>query len=99
MASGLPVITSRKNGGAEIISHGSDGLILEDPEDVRTLAEYIHRLLDDVDFRCALGANAARTTEKFTWENNAAEMKALFEQARLGRSEQRAGRREGAASK
>jgi len=41
MASGLPVITSRQNGGAEIISHGSDGLILEDPEDVRTLAEWI----------------------------------------------------------
>src|SRR4029077_10208741 len=56
MASGLPVITARKNGGAEIISHGSDGLILEDPADVGTLAEYIRRVLDDADFRCTLGA-------------------------------------------
>jgi UDP-glucose:(heptosyl)LPS alpha-1,3-glucosyltransferase len=99
MASGLPVITSRRNGGAEIISHGSDGLILEDPADVGTLAEYIHRVIDDADFRWALGANAARTAEKFTWENNAAEMKALFELARLGRSEKHAEHREGAALK
>jgi len=90
MASGLPVITSRQNGGAEIISHGSDGLILEDPEDVRTLAEWIRKLLEDADFRCHLGVNAARTARNFTWENTAAEMKALFEEARLGRNRQRA---------
>ena len=95
MACGLPVITSRNNGGAEMISHDSDGLILEDPEDVRTLAEWIRRLLDDSDFRCSLAENAARTARKFTWENNAAEMKAVFEQARLGRGEQRVRRRGG----
>jgi glycosyltransferase involved in cell wall biosynthesis len=99
MASGLPVITSRNNGGAEIISHGSDGLILEDPKDVRTLAEYIRRLLEDADFRCSLGANAARTARKFTWENNAAEMRALFEHARLRTCQQRAERHEGAPSR
>jgi UDP-glucose:(heptosyl)LPS alpha-1,3-glucosyltransferase len=89
MASGLPVITSRKNGGAEIISHGSDGLVLEDPEDVRTLGEWIRRLADDSDFRCSLGVNAARTAQKFTWENNAREMKTLFEQARLLKRDRR----------
>ena len=89
MACGLPVITSRNNGGAEMISHNSDGLILEDPEDVRTLAEWIRRLLDDSDFRRGLAVNAARTARKFTWENNAAEMKAVFEQARLRKKEQR----------
>jgi glycosyltransferase involved in cell wall biosynthesis len=82
MACGLPVITSSKNGGAEIISHGLDGLILEDPEDVRTLGEWIRKLGDDPDFCCSLGVNAARTAQKFTWENNAREMKALFERAR-----------------
>jgi UDP-glucose:(heptosyl)LPS alpha-1,3-glucosyltransferase len=88
MASGLPVITSRKNGGAEIISHGADGLILENPEDVRTLAELIRRLLEDAEFRNGLGASAARTAGKFTWENNATQMKALFEQARLSNRKQ-----------
>ena len=85
MASGLPVITSRKNGGAEIISHGFDGLILEDPENVRMLADWIRRLLDDADFCRSLAANAALTARKFTWENNAAEMKALFEEVRLAK--------------
>jgi glycosyltransferase involved in cell wall biosynthesis len=87
MASGLPVITSRNNGGCEIISHGSDGIIVEDPEDIRTLAEWIRKLLDDRDFRSVLGANAAQTAQKFTWEKNAMEMKALFEQARSIRKE------------
>lgn len=86
MASGLPVITSRSNGGAEIISHGVDGMILEDPEDVRTLADSIRRLLDDAEFRNTLAENAARTASKFTWENNAAAMKQLFEQARSSKS-------------
>lgn len=86
MASGLPVITSRNNGGAEIITHCVDGMILEDPEDVRTLADLIRRLLDDAEFRNTLAENAARTAGKFTWDNNAAAMKDLFEQVRLSKS-------------
>src|SRR5260370_11859592 len=99
MASGLPVITSRNNGGAEIISHGSAGLILADPEHGRTLAAYIQRLLEDANFRRSLGANAAHTAQKFTQETNAAEMKALFEQARLCACQQRPRQHEGAPSK
>jgi glycosyltransferase involved in cell wall biosynthesis len=95
MACGLPVITSRNNGGAEMISHNSDGLILEDPADVQTLAAWIRRLLDDSVFRCGLAENAARTAREFTWENNAVEMKAVFEQARVG-GEGRRLRRHGA---
>jgi len=93
MASGLPVITSRKNGGCEIISHGSDGLILEDPEDTKTLAEWIGKLLADRNLRMDLAAHAVQTARKLTWENNAAEMKALFEEARLSRKRWRDGAR------
>ncbi len=82
MACGLPVITSRMNGGSEIISHGIDGLILEDPTDAEGLARLIRRLYEDAQFRRRLGENAARTAQQYTWENNAAEMRALFEQAR-----------------
>jgi glycosyltransferase involved in cell wall biosynthesis len=85
MACGLPVITSRNNGGAEIISHGTDGLILENPADYRTLADWIRRLVQDENFRCHLAENAARNIRKFTWEDNAAGMKALFEQVRQRR--------------
>jgi len=99
MACGLPVIVSRQAGVSETIHHGEDGLILEDPEDARTLAEWIRKLLDDPDFRCRLAANAAHTAQKYTWEKNATEMRALFEQARAGKIEQRANRRKVASSK
>lgn len=81
MACGLPVITSRNNGGSEIISHEADGLILEDPADSTALAGMLRRLVDDADFRARLGQNAARTAQKFTWDANAAQMKTMFDEA------------------
>jgi UDP-glucose:(heptosyl)LPS alpha-1,3-glucosyltransferase len=85
MACGLPIVTSRYAGCAEIITHGTDGIILENPADCRTLAGWIRRLVHDGDFRCRLAENAARTAQKFTWEDNAAKMKLLFEQVRQDR--------------
>jgi glycosyltransferase involved in cell wall biosynthesis len=88
MACGLPVITSRKNGGSEIITHGCDGLILEDPTDSRGLADMIRDLIDDASLRNRLGAAAAETARRFTWERNAAQMRDLFEKA-AGQSSRR----------
>ena len=47
MACGLPVITSRQNGGSEIITHGCDGLILENAADSKALADMVRMLLND----------------------------------------------------
>ena len=88
MACGLPVITSRKNGGSEIITHGCDGLILEDPTDSRGLADMIRNLIDDASLRNRLGAAAAETARRFTWERNAAQMRDFFEKA-AGQSSRR----------
>jgi glycosyltransferase involved in cell wall biosynthesis len=86
MACGLPVITSRSNGGSEIITQGADGLILEDHSDYRTLATFIRSLIEDGDLRKRLSANAAVTARRFTWEENARQMRTLFEDAiRLSR--------------
>jgi len=82
MACGLPVITSVTNGTSEVMTDGVDGLILEDPTDAEELARLIRRLYEDAEFRRRLGENAARTAKQYTWENNAAQMRALFEQAR-----------------
>jgi len=41
MAAGLPVITTRSNGFSEILDAGTDGDILEDPDDTTTLARCI----------------------------------------------------------
>jgi glycosyltransferase involved in cell wall biosynthesis len=81
MACGLPVITSRRNGGSEIITHGRDGLILEDPTDSRGLADMIRDLIDDASLRNRLGAAAAETARRYTWERNVAQMRDFFEEA------------------
>jgi glycosyltransferase involved in cell wall biosynthesis len=82
MACGLPVIASRKAGVSEVIHHGEDGLILENPEDAQTLAEWIGKLAEDQDFRNTLGTKAVLTAQKYTWESNAAALKEVIEQVR-----------------
>jgi len=80
MACGLPVIASRLAGVSEVITHGEDGLILEDPRDSATLARLISQLRDQPEFRCRLGQQAARTAQQYTWENNVARMREMFEE-------------------
>ena len=79
MCCGLPVIVSSANGTSEIITHGVDGLILNDPRDASGLAAMIRRLYEDRGFREELGQRAAETTRKYTWENNGRELAAIFE--------------------
>jgi UDP-glucose:(heptosyl)LPS alpha-1,3-glucosyltransferase len=45
MASGLPVITTRNNGAAELIENGKEGFVIPDPLDVQELADTIRRSL------------------------------------------------------
>jgi glycosyltransferase involved in cell wall biosynthesis len=79
MACGLPVIVSRQAGVSEVISHGTDGLILEDSEDARILAFLIHELYSDGDLRQDLGENASNTAVKYTWDGNAEQLRAVFD--------------------
>jgi UDP-glucose:(heptosyl)LPS alpha-1,3-glucosyltransferase len=81
MACGLPVITSRQNGASEIITHGCNGLVLEDAADSKGLADMICRLLIDPALRNRLGAAAAETARRYTWDRNAMQMRELFEKA------------------
>lgn len=84
MACGLPVIVSAANGTSEIITNGTDGLILEDANDASALAEMIRRLHEDRVFAQQLGERAAHTAQKYTWERNGRELAAIFEDI-LGR--------------
>jgi UDP-glucose:(heptosyl)LPS alpha-1,3-glucosyltransferase len=87
MACGLPVITSRCNGGSAIIHHGRDGLILEEPSDTKTLSQWLTRLANDVDWRSSLGEAAAYTAAEYTWERNASRMRDVIDRARIARQE------------
>lgn len=81
MACGLPVITSRSNGGSEIITHGCNGLVLENPADSHLLANMIRDLMNDPALRNRLGAAAAETARLYTWDENVSHMRDLFEAA------------------
>ena len=81
MACGLPVITSRNNGGAEIIVHGENGLIMEDPTDAAQLAQWITQLVTEPELCRRLGDAAAETARGLTWEENARQMSELFERS------------------
>jgi UDP-glucose:(heptosyl)LPS alpha-1,3-glucosyltransferase len=77
MACGLPVITSRDNGAAEIIDEGADGFILADPADAHTLAHRIAALSDE-GIRAPLSAAARKKSLGFTVERNAEETVAVY---------------------
>jgi len=75
MACGLPVITSRAAGVSEIMHHGEDALVLEDPLDARTLSELLGGLFGDPARRNKLGEAATATAAQYTWERNARELR------------------------
>ena len=66
MASGLPVITARCTGGAEMLTAAS-GIVLEDPDNVECLAEAIQLLRDQPELRYSMGRAARCEIEHFTW--------------------------------
>jgi glycosyltransferase involved in cell wall biosynthesis len=80
MACGLPVIVSSRAGVSELIMDGVDGIVLKDPKDVISLAKAISGLHGDPALRNTLGENAERTARQYTWERNAAQLDAFFEQ-------------------
>ena len=79
MACGLPVIVSAENGTSEIITHETDGMVLKDSADSRTLASMILKLFEDREFRVRLGENAAKTARQYTWERNGQDLASIFE--------------------
>lgn len=69
MAYGLPTITSKYNGVAELINHEVNGYVVEDPLDDTVVAECINLLSDPV-HRRDIGKRAAKTAAAFTMQRN-----------------------------
>jgi glycosyltransferase involved in cell wall biosynthesis len=86
MACGLPVIVSASAGVSEIITHGVDGLVLDDPTDSKVLATMIRHLFEDEAFRSRLGEKAVQTARQYTWERNGLALAAIFEEVLLRKS-------------
>jgi UDP-glucose:(heptosyl)LPS alpha-1,3-glucosyltransferase len=80
MAVGLPVVVTR-TGLGELLSHGTDGLVLQDADDVRELATHLHALLASVDLRQTLGRAARGFAERMTWRDCANATVAVYRRA------------------
>lgn len=82
MAAGLPVITSRAAGAAELIADGADGLLTDRAWDVLALAAHLERLRDDPGLRERMGAAARARVEPLTWDRTAADTLAVYRRLR-----------------
>jgi len=78
MASGLPVITNREAGAAELIEHGVSGWLTEKPWDADQIAEGLNALANDSDLRKRMGEAARKAIEPYTWDRCAAETKEIY---------------------
>ncbi len=79
MSCGLPVITTRSAGAAELIRNGVDGLIAESPRDVEQITRWLQDLMADPERRHALGVRARKTMETRTWTRVAQETLKIYE--------------------
>jgi len=67
MASGLPAIVSDRGGPAEIVTHESDGLVV-DPDTPGAFAGAMHRLYTESATCRRLGARAEAEARAWTWD-------------------------------
>lgn len=80
MACGLPVIVSARAGVSELIGHRENGLILNDPTDVPSLASLIKECYENPDMRHEIGLGAAKTAREYTWQTNGARLKRIIDE-------------------
>ncbi|WP_144113634.1 glycosyltransferase family 4 protein [Paraburkholderia sp. BCC1886] len=85
LSAGLPVITVRTAGGAEVITADS-GIVLDDPNDARALAVAIERLANEPDYARQLGAHAREVARSLSWEAMAERYLSVYEQIHARRA-------------
>jgi UDP-glucose:(heptosyl)LPS alpha-1,3-glucosyltransferase len=78
-ACGLPAISSRENGAAELFTDGVEALMLDDPADSATLARQM-RLMLDASLRKKMGAAARNLMVQHTLARNFTEILDLYRQ-------------------
>lgn len=80
LASGLPVVTARSAGGAEMIEPG-EGIVLSDSEDLGALAAALRGLTLSPERRQELGAAGRQLALRHSWPTMAAQYLELLETA------------------
>ncbi len=85
MACGLPVITTRSNGGSQMITDGVDGFILHDTRDSEELSGKIRSLYENPELRNEVGRRAAIVAKEYSWDRNAQQVREFLEDAHSGK--------------
>jgi len=67
LTSGLPILTAKTTGGAEVVTDEC-GVLLDDPNDIEGMAAGIRRLAADPDLRRAMSEVAAARAKSYSWE-------------------------------
>ncbi len=81
---GLPVVTTRYNGAAEVMEPGRHGAIIDDPRDHRGLAGAIGRAMQP-EVRAACQADAPRMRDRLSMARHTRELKALYDEVLASR--------------
>lgn len=84
LASGLPVVTAEKAGGAELVGKG--GRLLKDPNDAATLAHWLKVLAEDTGLRERMSQEGRRIALNNTWAAMASWYLRLYETVTLERT-------------
>jgi phosphatidyl-myo-inositol dimannoside synthase len=82
MAAGLPVVTTRTPGAAELVEEGINGLTFA-WGDIDGLTTHLHLLATDRDLTRRMGAASRTRAAHFTWDTAAAAYLDLFQQAMI----------------
>lgn len=77
MATGLPVITSTRSIGPEIITDGIEGFVLE-PDDIDGLATKLDWMASHRRQSCEMGRAAARRAREFSWQAHQRRLAAII---------------------
>ena len=81
MWKGRAVLASRIGGIQDQITHGSTGLLLDDPDDLDDFAVQLHRLLDDESLAESLGERAReRVRDQYLGDRHLIQYVDLFEE-------------------
>lgn len=79
LATGLPVLTSGKNGAGEVLTEGKEGYVVKEPSDVQGIADKLLLLMDSK-HRKEISPQARLLAEQFTLERNTSEVLKLYEE-------------------
>jgi UDP-glucose:(heptosyl)LPS alpha-1,3-glucosyltransferase len=80
LASGLPTITTRSNGAAELITTEKQGIVLDHSTDIKALAQAMERLLES-DLRQSMGLAARALALQHDVEDNYRAVEAFYRRA------------------